>query len=316
MKATLLVIALMAGLASSASAAPALRAVSDFFVGEATPFIAEGITRDPASGRIFIASVASRRIVAIQGGKARDFVHLPDDYSPFGITVAGKVLWVTAAVVAQGVGHDGPSALMAFDLNGKILGTYPVPDEGRHVLNDLAVAPDGTVYTSDALDGSIYVLAPGAHALTRLGPRKLFKSPQGMVVGADEKSLLVVDYAQGLTKLDLATATFTPLKIPEGVNVKGIDGLARLPDGSFLASQNGTKEPHILRLMLSPDWSKLLSAELIAEGDPAVADPSLVLADGSGAYVVGVSQWGSFGSTQTPIRPLKPWRIVKLSLDR
>ena len=308
-----LLIALLTLGAVNAVAAPC--PCSDFFVGDAAPFIAEGIARDPATGRVFIASVASRRIVAIHDGRARDFVRLPNEYSPFGIAVAGKTLWVTAAVVAQGAGHDGPSALIAFDLSGKVIGTYPVPDEGRHVLGDLTIAPDGTVYISDGLDGSLYMLSPDARALTRLGQRKLFKSPQGMAVSADGKSLLVVDYALGLTKLDLATAAFTPLKIPEGVNPKGIDGLARLPDGSFLASQNGTKEPHILRLTLSPDWSQLLSADVIAADDPAVADPSLVTADDSGAYVVGVSQWGSFGATQTPTKPLQPWRIVKLALS-
>ena len=309
-----LLIAMLTGGAANALAAPC--PCSNFFVGGATPFIAEGIARDPATGRVFIASVASRRIVAIQNGLSRDFVRLPDDYSPFGIAVGKGKLFVTAAVVAQGAGHDGPSALIAFDLGGKVTGTYPVPDEGRHVLGDLTIAPDRTVYISDGLEGSLYMLSPGGDALKRLGPPKLFKSPQGMALSADGKSLLVVDYALGLTKLDLATTAFAPLKIPDGVNVKGIDGLARLPDGSFLASQNGTKQPHILRLMLSPDWSELLSADVIAADDPAVADPSLVLADDSGAYVVGVSQWSSFGATQTPTKPLQPWRIVKLDLGR
>lgn len=312
MKAALFVLVLVTGWASAVLAAPC--PCSDSFVGDAQPFIAEGIARD--GGRIFVASVASRRIVAIRNGHVHDFVQLPDDYSPFGISVAGNTLWVTAAVVAQGAGRDGPSALLAFDLGGKIVGNYPVPDEGRHALGDLAVAPGGTVYVSDGLDGSIYVLSPGSHALTRLGPRKLFKSPQGMAVSGDGKSLLVVDYALGLTKLDLAAATFVPLKIPDGVNIKGIDGLARLSDGTFLASQNGTKEPHILHLTLSPDWSQLLAADVIAADDPAVADPSLVLADDSGAYVVGVSQWSSFGATQIPTKPLQPWRIVRLDITQ
>jgi hypothetical protein len=44
-------------------------------------------------------------------------------------------------------------------------------------------------------------------------------------------------------------------------------------------------------------------------------DPSLVMADASGAYMVGVSQWASFGNGPTPVRPLQPWRIVKLELN-
>ena len=311
-----LLIAILTGWATDAFAGPC--PCSDFFVGKPAPFIAEGITRDPATDRIFVAGVASRRILAIHDGRAREFARLSGDYSPFGITVAGGKLWVSAAVVKQGVDHEGPSALIALDLaDGKTRGLYPVQDDGRHVLNDVTVAPDGTVYSSDALDGSLYALVPGASMLTRIGPRKLFKSPQGMVVSADGKSLLVIDYPTGPLKLDIATATAAPLKIPEGVNAKGIDGLARLRDGSFLASQNGTKEPHILRLTLSPDWSELVAEAVVAADDPAVADPSLVAADDSGAYVVGVSQWGSYGKDQKqPTKPLLPWRIVKLDLGR
>jgi streptogramin lyase len=218
-------------------------------------------------------------------------------------------------VIPQGVGHEGPSALIAFDLGGRVKNVYPVLDEGRHVLNDLTFAPDGTVYASDARDGSLYRLAPGASTLTRLGPRGLLKSPQGMAVSADGHFLLVADYSLGLVKLDLATAAFEPLKIPADAKTKGIDGLVPLADGRFLASQNGLAEPRILRLTLSPDWSQLLALEVVAANDAAIADPSLVTADSSGAYAVGVSQWASFGQDQqAPTKPLQPWRIVKLEL--
>jgi sugar lactone lactonase YvrE len=285
-------------------------------MGRPQPFIAEGIARDAANDRLFVASVATRRIVTIHDGRLRDFAHLPDDYSPLGIALSGSTLWVTAATLPQGSGHDGPTALIAFNRSdGHVRQIYPVTDTGKHILNDLTFAPDGTVYVSDTMDGSIYRLAPNDQALTRLGGRALLKSAQGMAVSADGKSLLVADYSLGLVKLDLADATFAPLQIPGGVNVKGIDGLARLPDGSFLASQNGLSKPRILRLSLSQDWSQVLSVDVIAADDPAVADPSLVMADASGAYVVGVSQWASFGNGPTPAHPLQPWRIIKLTVS-
>ncbi len=302
----------LALIGSAAQAAPC--PCTTFFAGDTKPFIAEGIARD--ADRFFVAGVAARRIMEIRGGRARNFVHLPDDYSPLGIMVAGNTLWVTAAVMPQGVGHEGPSALIAFDLSGHVKNIYPVPDQGRHVLNDLTAAPDGTIYVSDARDGSLYRLASGAAGLTRLGKRALLKSPQGMAVRDDGKFLLVADYALGLVRVDLVTADVVPLQIPADAMIKGIDGLARLPDGRFLASQNGTRAPHILRMTVSRDWSQLASLETVAEDDAAVADPSLVMADDSGAYVVGVSQWGSFGQDQqTPTKPLQAWRIVKLDLN-
>ncbi len=241
---------------------------------------------------------------------------LPDGLSPLGMAVRGRTLWVAVATLPQGAGHDGPSALMAFDLgNGGIRKIYPVPDSGPHVLNDLALAPDGTVYVSDARGGSLYRLTPGERALSHMGKPGMLKSPQGMAVSADGKSLLVADYARGLTRFDLATQAVQALQIPEGANVKGIDGLARLADGRFLASQNGLKDPRILRLTLSPDWTRLLRLDVVAADDLAVSDPSLVMADESGAYLVGVSQWASFDQNRpAPTKPLQPWRIVRLDL--
>ena len=302
----------MMGWATGAHAAPC--PCTEVFAGEAQPFIAEGIAHDAVANRFFIASVATRQIVTIQDGRQSAFAQLPGDYSPLGIALSGDTLWVTAATLPQGAGHDGPSALIAIDKNdGHVRHVYPVLDKGKTALNDLAFAPNGTIYTSDSLSGALYSLPPGATTLTRLNV--VLKSPQGMAVSADGKSLLVADYSLGLVKLDLANTTFAPLQIPDGINVKGVDGLARQPDGSFFASQNGLKKPRVLRLSLSPDWTRLLSLDVVAEDAAAVADPSLVTADQSGAYVVGVSQWSSFGNGPTPTRPLQPWRIVKLTFS-
>jgi hypothetical protein len=302
----------MAAMGWATQAAAASCPCTDVFVGTAQPFIAEGIARDAATDRFFIASVATRRIVMIHAGHQSDFAQLPDDYSPLGIALSGGTLWVTAATVPQGSGHDGPSALIAMDKdNGHVQHVYPVADAGPHVFNDLIIV-DGEVYVSDARGGEIYVLMQGMKGLSRLGLHALFKSPQGMVLNTDG-SLLVADYSLGLMKLDLATATATPMEVSGEIDLKGIDGLVRLPDGRLLASQNGTRAPHILRLAVTP--SLVVSAEVVAQNDPAVADPSLVMADQSGAYVVGVSQWASFAKDQqAPTAPLQPWRIVKLAL--
>ena len=149
----------MAVMGWATQAAAASCPCTNVFVGEARPFIAEGIARDAATDRFFVASVATRRIVTIHDGRQRDFAHLPDDYSPLGIALSGGTLWVTASVLPQGSGHDGPSALIALDQrDGQVRQVYPVTDAGRHILNDLTFAPDGTVYASDAMDGSLYRL--------------------------------------------------------------------------------------------------------------------------------------------------------------
>ena len=104
------------GLVAQAGAAPC--PCTNFFAGDAKPFIAEGIAHDAASGRFFVAGVAARKILAIQNGHARDFVHMPDEYSPLGIAFANGSLWVTAAVIRRARAMKDDQALIAFDPDG------------------------------------------------------------------------------------------------------------------------------------------------------------------------------------------------------
>jgi hypothetical protein len=301
--------------------AAALCPCRTFFSGTTGPFIAEGIARDAKSERIFVGGVAARRILAIANGRARDFVKaFPESYSPFGMAVDGarKLLWVTAAVVPQSTGaaqaQQGKSALIAFDLSsGALRGLYPAPDGAKHALGDIALGRDGTIYVSDSIEGSVFRLRLPAHALERVGPAGLFASAQGMVIGADGRQALVADYAMGLLRLDLDSGTLETIAIPADVTTIGIDGLSRLADGSFIATQNGFKVARIVHIRLTPDWSALTSLTVLAANASDVADPSLVIADGDGADVIGVSQWASFDDDKpAPVRALSAWKIVRL----
>ena len=59
----------------------------------------------------------------------------------------------------------GQTALRSFDLKtGAAKGTYPFPSNGG-VCNDMAIAPDGTVYATESFANRIHRLKPGAAAL-------------------------------------------------------------------------------------------------------------------------------------------------------
>ncbi len=287
------------------------------FRGTAAPFIAEGLARD--AGRLFVGGVAARRIVAITNGQATDFVsRLPGFYSPFGMVAdkARGILWVSAAVLAQSDGATkdtlDASALIAFDLaRGALRRVYPLG--GTHDLGDIALAPDGTVYVSDSLEGSLFRLAPNGAALQRVGPAGMFASAQGMAVSSDGKHLLVADYEMGLLRVDLATQTLHAIAIPGTVTTIGIDGLARLANGDFVATQNAFQSARVLRLHLLHDWSALQSATVLAANAPDVADPTLVVADGDGADLVGISQWATFGDGPKPAHTLPAWTIARVA---
>ncbi|MBS0279096.1 MAG: hypothetical protein JSR81_15850 [Proteobacteria bacterium] len=291
------------------------------YEGTANSFIAEGIANDLRTGRLFVASVTQRKIVAIQNGKAHDFAIVPDGLSPLGIRInaAHDLLWVAASTLPQSNGGDGDmgnAALLAFDItSGALRYRYNAPVyEAKRSFSDMTFAQDGTAYVSDAIEGSIFRLKPGGDALEVVGSRARFSSPQGMVVSADGNRLLVADYAAGLQVLDLNSGEVANVAVPPGVTTLGMDGLVQLPNGNFAATQNGIRPNRVVTFRLSRDWMRLESFSVVARASPDVSDISLLTPDGNDVLVVGVSQWSSFGDDPAPAKPLKPWRVVRVTL--
>ncbi len=65
----------------------------------------------------------------------------------------------------------GQTALRSFDLkSGAAKGTYPFPTNGG-VCNDMAIASDGTVYTTESFGNRVHRLRPGASRARRVGHR-------------------------------------------------------------------------------------------------------------------------------------------------
>ena len=68
----------------------------------------------------------------------------------------------------------------------------------------------------------------------------------------------------GLMRADPQDGALTAVKVPANVTTLGIDGLVRLADGSFIATQNGFAYARIVRFRLTSGWSRLLSLTVIA----------------------------------------------------
>jgi hypothetical protein len=291
------------------------------FQGSNAPFIAEGVAHDLRTERVFVSGVSARKIVAIHNGAAHDFAVVPDGMSALGIRInaAHDLLWAAASTLPQsngGSGDMGNAALLAFDItSGALRARYNAPTYAPHrSFSDLTFAPDGTAYVSDAIEGSIFRLTPGADRLEIVGGQAArFKSPQGMVVSADGKTLLVADYSAGLQRLDIESGVVDPVAVPAGISTLGMDGLVLLPDGSFAATQNLFAPHRVVHFRLSRDWSRLESLSVIARATADMSDISLLTPDGNNLLVVGTSQWASFeGDNGTSTRPLKNWRVVRV----
>jgi sugar lactone lactonase YvrE len=203
--------------------------------------------------------------------------------------------------------------LLAFDLaSGTLQHRFDAPPiEGGRALNDVSLGPDGSVYTSDANDGSIFQVAPRAVALRPVCALGILKSPQGMVVSRDGRTLLVADYEMGLVALDVTRCEVRQLRVARGVTTLTMDGLLQLPDGSFLATQNGVRPARLVRFRLSPDWSRVTLFKVVAQG-PQFVDPTLLAKRGAEVLAITNSQWSAFGDSSVPARPLMAWRLVSV----
>jgi len=200
---------------------------------------------------------------------------------PFGSEIAGGVLHV--ADVDGGTGRFDPqvAVLRRFDMaTGAPVGEVRV--EGATWLNDVAVAPDGSVYatqTGDRGDGPdrwrVWRISPAGEVSVFLQGAPLDR-PNGVAL-TEAGEIVVVNSG------DDAVLTFSPdgaLIATERAAQAGGDGIAIMPDGTKYVSSVGHGGVSRIR----PGEP----AELIAEGIPAAA--SLCLDPVRGQLVIPMNE--------------------------
>ncbi|MGZ8851016.1 MAG: hypothetical protein ACXW3E_11930 [Thermoanaerobaculia bacterium] len=84
-----------------------------------------------------------------------------------GASSSARRLWAGTSALPQckGFREDdrNHAAVLEIDLDsGKVLNTIRPQDDGKHVFGDVAVARDGSVFVSDSVSPSIYVIRSGA----------------------------------------------------------------------------------------------------------------------------------------------------------
>ena len=172
---------------------------------------------------------------------------------------ANGVLWAATAAVPAMAGfmppQDGTAGLAEIDLaTGAVRRVIPVVrgagDRHSHVLGDLALGPDGSVYVPDSGAPVVWRLAPGGAALERLVESTEFLSLQGAAVSRDGSALWVADHANGLLRIDLASLAVSRPESPANTTLLGLEALVRAPNGNLIAVQNGVRPTRVLRIAL------------------------------------------------------------------
>lgn len=315
-------LALMARM--DALAVPVVSSTELFRVAERDALY-EGIARHPFNESLFVSSVHRRKVVQrLADGTVREFV-APGAHglaAALGLAVDAprNLLWIVSAGLPQAAGLPAElrdrSALLAVDLDsGELRRKVEAPGGGRRWWNDVVVAADGTVYVSDGGGAAVARVAPDG-AVTTLVEGHGLRSPGGLALSADERTLYVADWSQGLAAVEVASGELRWLRPPAGTTVLGIDGLRRVGD-TLLAIQNGVEPHRIQRLTLAPDGRSLAAAETLERAVPGWDEPTLgIVVDGALLYVAN-SQWPKFGDDGATPDPATLAELVvrRLPLD-
>lgn len=255
--------------------------------------ICEGIAYDPKRKDLLVGSLNKRKIVRIRpGGAVSDFIAPATGGigRVLGMRVDPRrdVLWA-AADPKKGAQPAAPRAIYQFALkDGALLGAYALPDEGEHLLNDIAVAGDGTVFVTDSKGGGVLRLKPGATALEPFVAGGSMIYPNGIVLDAAGRTLYVAD-SIGIWSVDPASGERRRLQPPTAGTIGGIDGLSM--DGTdFVAVQNMGGSPRLARMTLDAAAGRVTAVKVLASKHPEFELPTTAALAGAEAYVIANSQ--------------------------
>jgi hypothetical protein len=280
--------------------------------------IPEGIAYDAKGDRFFIGSVAQKKIVvANRKGEAHDFSKPEDKLDcVLGLFVnpANEQL---CAISTNGfldeANAERRNAVVCYDLKtSRLADQFDAPQAKQ--LNDLTVAPDGTIYATDSAEGTLFRKKPDDKTVLPFGAKGALASANGFTLGADGN--LYVAISTGIAKVDISSGTPTRLPQPETVVTGGCDGLY-WHDGNLIGIQNVTNPGRIIRIPLAQKEMRISGLTVLqSQHHPEFAEPTTGAIAGDALYVIANSYVGHFqpnGSIKDP-EQLKATAIVAVSL--
>ena len=279
--------------------------------------VAEGTAWDPASRSVLIGSLNKHKVVAIApDGTVSDRVAAGAGglRSVVGIHVdtARRTLWVASNARYDTPADSTPSALFAFDARtGELRSRLAVPGGGRHFLNDVTSAPDGSVYVTDTQAGKVWHAPFGATELRELTALGRVLAPNGITISSDGRVLFVAD-VDHVRALELGTGRTWRVASPDSVGVSGIDGLAFA--GGALIAHHPLAFWRIARYPLDPTWLRITGRELLEANTPDGRTSTTGELVGDDYVYIGNSQIDRMNAKTIDPATMEPIRIYRVRL--
>lgn len=272
----------------------------------------EGVARDQVTGRLFVASVVDRALLMYERGIWNAVPGLSAG-SLFGMAIdtRRRLLWLASGSVEQ-TPHPETAfhGLISVNLDTlRVVSRIATPGSP----GDVTVAPDGTVYASDATGGAVFRVRRGAASI--LVPPGRFRSPQGLVVSNDAQHIYVADYAYGIGIVDLASGRVRRLEARGAVMLDGVDGMVG-DCGSLIVIQNGINPHRIARLRLNPAGTEVRRVEVLERANPTWGEPTLGTISGRTLLYIADGQWERFAAQGRATHADRPTPIRAVALGR
>jgi sugar lactone lactonase YvrE len=226
--------------------------------------IPEGIAYAPAGERFVIGSIAQRKIISSDGkGESQDFSKPSDKLDAvLGLTIdaeRGHLYAVSTNGFQDEAKTARRNAVVRYHLkNAVYLDRFEAPEAMQ--LNDVAVAPDGTLYVTDSASATLFRKKPDEKTLTRFGAAGALRGGNGIALGGD--GILYVASATGILRVDTGTGEPVRLPQPDTVMTGGIDGLY-WHDGDLFAVQNVTNPGRVIRIALADKGTRIAGVTVL-----------------------------------------------------
>ena len=261
--------------------------------------LAENVAFDPRDSSFYVGSTRHGKVVKrTKDGRVSDFIPTGRDgmWMVVGMKVdpARNALWVNSSAQGNYIRlrseEQGQAALFRYDLSGRLVKRYAPKEAGNHFFNDVVILPDGTVYITDMIAGSIYRIR-AADSLEVFLPAGTLADPNGITASADSRHLFVASDS-GISVVEVASRRVDVLRPAEGVDPLAIDGLYWF-DGALIGIQGGRRN-RVQRFMIDVDGRRLSGAEVLEANHPMFMNPTTGVIVGTDLFYIANSQFSSF----------------------
>jgi sugar lactone lactonase YvrE len=183
--------------------------------------IPEGIAVHPATGTIYISSIAGQKVVSIdKNGAVKDVLQTGAGGFMQGLgmkfSANGNLLWVCSS------SNEGNTALFCIDARtNTILGRYT--HDSARFFNDLVIGDD-EIFITDSNRGEVFHFDMKTRKMSQWLRHQSLTFANGIAFSADRKVLLVASGRYGVQHVDLASRNIESISRGQHIDY-GIDGM-------------------------------------------------------------------------------------------